>query len=190
MSSPTAPLSTAADPSFTGSPAGSLFVDVVAQSLAAYSALLGSTVSSADLASALPRFDGAVPLPSGSILGAGRVVQTWGGSLETVQVIGVDEAPGKEGLETYGERAPDGWTYNSLSTTDSSSTLVMTRDSDGLRVVYRSSVDPGPGLPPAEFRLQANATEIPQPIWLATLPVAPGGELTSVGEAVGQVEID
>lgn len=171
-------------------PSGPLFVDLIDQSLATYSALIGSPASSADLASALPRFDGDVPLPAGNVVGAGRVVERWGGVLDTVQVIGVDTAPGKEGLEEYGERAPQGWTFNSVSTTDSSSTLVMTRESDGLRIVYMSSVDPGAGEPPAEFRLQANATEIPQPMWLAALPVAPGGELTSVGEAIGAVEID
>lgn len=185
-----APSASDADGTPDPAPSGPLFVDLVDQSLTSYSGLIGTPVSAADLASALPRFDGDVPLPSGTIVGAGRIVERWGDSLDTVQVIGVDSAPGKEGLEEYGERAPQGWTYNSVSTTDSSSTLVMTRESDGLRLVYMSSVNPGPGVPPAEFRLQANAAEIPQPTWLAALPVAPGGELTSVGEAVGKVEIN
>jgi hypothetical protein len=185
-----APSDTASDSAPEPMPSGPLFVDLVDQSLTSYSGLIGTRISSADLASALPRFDGDVPLPAGTIIGAGRIVERWGESLDTVQVIGVDTAPGKEGLEEYGERAPQGWTYNSVSTTDSSSTLVMTRESDGLRLVYMSSVNPEAGAPPAEFRLQANAAEIPQPMWLAALPVAPGGELTSVGEAVGKVEIN
>jgi len=183
------PTATSEEASPTPVPSGPLFVDLVDQSLATYSALIGSPVSSADITSALPRFDGDVPLPAGSIVGAGRVVERWGDALDTVAVIGLDDAPGKEGLEQYGERAPEAWTYNSISTTDSSSTLVMTRESDGLRISYMSSVSPGPGQPPAQFRLQANATEIPQPMWLAALPVAPGGSLTSVGEGIGQVEV-
>ena len=99
-------------------------------------------------------------------------------------------APDKAGLEAYGAAAPAGWTYNSISTTDSSSTLVMTRESDAMRVVYMSSKDPGPQLPAAEFRLEAQASEIPQPAWLASLPVPQGGEVIAVGEGVGQVEVE
>jgi hypothetical protein len=169
---------------------GASFVDVVDDALSAYSALIGSPAQGSDLSSALPLFDGDVPLPAGSITGAGRLVEQWGESLDAVQMIGVDIAPGKEGLEEYGEAAPSGWTYNSISTTDSSSTLVMTRESDGLRVVYMSSRDPGPGVPPAEFSLESDASEIPQPAWLAALPIPSGGELTAVGEGIGEVEIN
>jgi len=171
-------------------PVGAAFVDVVDDALSAYAALIGSPAQGSDLSSALPLFDGDVPLPAGTITGAGRLVEQWGDSLDAVQMVGVDVAPGKEGLEEYGEAAPSGWTYNSISTTDSSSTLVMTRESDGLRVVYMSSGDPGPGVPPAEFSLESDASEIPQPTWLAALPVPSGGELTAVGEGIGEVEIN
>ena len=171
-------------------PVGAPFVDVVDESLAPYAALIGAPGASADIASALPLFDGDVPLPGGAILGAGRVVERWGDTLDAAQMIGVDSAPGKDGLEKYGAAAPQGWTYNSISTTDSSSTLVMTRESDGLRVVYMTSKDPGPGVPPAEFSLEADASEIPQPAWLASLPVPSGGEITAVGEGIGEVEVN
>jgi len=171
-------------------PVGAPFVDVVDESLAPYAALIGAPGASADIASALPLFDGDVPLPGGAILGAGRVVERWGDTLDAAQMIGVDSAPGKDGLEKYGAAAPQGWTYNSISTTDSSSTLVMTRESDGLRVVYMSSKDHGPGVPPAEFSLEADASEIPQPAWLASLPVPSGGEITAVGEGIGEVEVN
>jgi hypothetical protein len=166
------------------------FIDVIDESLGPYLALIGAPVASSDIASALPLFDGDIPLPEGAILGAGRTVERWGDALDAAQIIGVDSAPGKDGLEEYGAAAPQGWTYNSISTTDSSSTLVMTREDDGLRVVYMSSKDPGPDVPPAEFSLEADASEIPQPAWMASLPVPDGGELTSVGEGIGEVEIN
>ncbi|MBM3685399.1 MAG: hypothetical protein FJW85_00125 [Actinobacteria bacterium] len=171
-------------------PASAAFVDVVDDALAAYSALIGSPASTADLAGALPLFDSDAPLPDGNVVGAGRVVEEWGDTLESIQMIGVDIAPSKDALEAYGAAAPQGWAYNSISTTDSSSTLVMTRESDGLRVVLMSSKDPGPGSPAAEFWLEADASEIPQPAWLASLPVPDGGELIAVGEGIGEVEVD
>lgn len=171
-------------------PTGASFVDVVDQSLAPYAALVGSTATSVDIASALTFFDPDVPLPEGDVVGAGRVVDQWGETLEMVQVIGLDAAPDKDGLEAYGAAAPPGWDYNSISTTDSSSTLVMTRASDSMRIVYMSSKDPGPGEPAAEFRLEADASEIPQPAWLSSLPVPDGGEIVAVGEGIGEVEVD
>jgi oligopeptide/dipeptide ABC transporter ATP-binding protein len=68
--SPTAALSTTAP-----APAGELFVDVVDQALEPYAALIGTSLSSADPASALPLFDGDVPLPAGNVVGAGRLVE-------------------------------------------------------------------------------------------------------------------
>ncbi len=188
--SPAAPSPTAAQSTTAPAPEGGLFVDVVDQALEPYAALIGSAPSSADPASALSLFDGDVPLPAGNVTGAGRLVEEWGDTLETVQMIGIDTAPDKDALEAYGAAAPTGWAYNSISTTDSSSTLVMTRESDGLRVVFMSSTDPGPGVPPAEFRLEAEASEVPQPAWLASLPVPAGGEITAVGEGIGQVEVN
>ena len=182
-----APSPTAAPSTTAPAPAGELFVDVVDQALEPYAALIGTSLSSADPASALPLFDGDVPLPAGNVVGAGRLVEQWGDTLEVVQMIGLDTAPDKDDLEDYGAAAPSGWAYNSISTTDSSRTLVMTRASDGLRVVFMSSIDPGPGVPPAEFRLEAETSELPQPAWLASLPVPPGGEITAVGEGIGQV---
>lgn len=171
-------------------PAGAPFVDVVDQALEPYAALIGQPVQAADLASALPLFDADVPLPPGAVVGAGRVVEEWGDTLDATQMIGVDVAPSKDELEAYGAAAPQGWAYNSISTTDSSSTLVMTRESDGERIVFMSSKEPGPGVPPAEFRLESDASEIPQPAWLGSLPLPSGGELIAVGEGIGEVEVD
>ena len=171
-------------------PAGAPFVDVVDQALAPYAALIGQPVQAADLASALPLFDADVPLPTGAVVGAGRVVEEWGDTLDATQMIGVDVAPSKGELEAYGAAAPQGWAYNSISTTDSSSTLVMTRESDGERIVFMSSKEPGPGVPPAEFRLESDASEIPQPAWVGSLPLPSGGELIAVGEGIGEVEVD
>ena len=170
-------------------PTTSGFVDFVDAALASYAALIGVPSGSADLASALSLFDGDVPLPSGTVVGAGRLVERWGDALEATQVIGLDVAPSKADLEAYGAAAPAGWAYNSISTTDSSSTLVMTRESDGRRIAYMTSTDPRPGQPPAEFALEANASEIPQPAWLGSLPIPSGGELTAVGEGIGDVEL-
>ena len=176
--------------SSASAPAVAPFVDVVDQALEPYAALIGQPVQAADLASALPLFDADVPLPTGAVVGAGRVVEEWGDTLDATQMIGVDVAPSKGELEAYGAAAPQGWAYNSISTTDSSSTLVMTRESDGERIVFMSSKEPGPGVPPAEFRLESDASEIPQPAWLGSLPLPSGGELIAVGEGIGEVEVD
>lgn len=185
-----APASTASESSAAPAPVGGAFTEVVDEALASYAGLVGSAAGAADLGSVLPAFDGDVPLPSGSIVGAGRLVEQWGATLDSVQKIGLDSAPSKSELEAYGAAAPTGWTYNSISTTDSSASLVMTRDADGLRIVYKSSTDPRPGEPPAEFWLESDATEMPQPVWVATLPVPSGGELLSVGEGIGEIEIN
>ena len=189
-SAPATPSPTAEESTSAPAPTGASFVDVVDQALAPYAALIGSPAASADIASALTLFDPDVPLPEGSVVGAGRVVDQWGETFETVQVIGLDAAPDKDALEAYGAAAPEGWDYNSISTTDSSSTLVMTRQSDSMRVVYMASKDPGPGEPAAEFRLEADASEIPQPAWLSALPVPEGGDIIAVGEGIGEVEVD
>jgi hypothetical protein len=184
------PMPTAEESSPSPAPVGAPFVDVVDQSLAPYSALIGSSASAADLGAALPLFDGDVPLPSSGIVGAGRLVERWGDALDATQQIGLDATPSKDELEAYGGAAPAGWAYNSISTTDSSSSLVMTRDSDGLRIVYVAFKDPEAGQPKAEFSLEGNASEIPQPAWLSSLPIPGGGELTSVGEGIGEVELN
>ena len=179
-------------PTTSSSPAATAtgFADVVDAALSPYAALIGAEAGGAGLTTALPLFDGDVPLPDGTVVGAGRLVERWGDALESTQVIGLGAAPSKADLEAYGAAAPAGWTYNSISTTDSSSTLVMTREADGLRIAYKSSTDPRPGEPPAEFALEANAAEIPQPAWLGSLPIPSGGELTAVGEGIGDVELN
>lgn len=185
-----APAPTVEETTSAPAPVGAAFVDVVDDALAPYAVLIGQPAQTSDLASALPLFDGDVPLPAGDVVGAGRVVEQWGDTLDSVQMVGIGTAPDKAELEAYGAAAPSGWAYNSISTTDSSSTLVMTREADGLRIVYMSSVDPRPGEPPAQFSLEADASEIPQPAWLASLPVPSGGEITAVGEGIGEVEVN
>lgn len=185
-----APAPTVEETTSAPAPVGAAFVDVVDDALAPYAVLIGQPAQTSDLASALPLFDGDVPLPAGDVVGAGRVVEQWGDTLDSVQMVGIGTAPDKAELEAYGAAAPSGWAYNSISTTDSSSTLVMTREADGLRIVYMSSVDPQPGEPPAQFSLEADASEIPQPAWLASLPVPSGGEITAVGEGIGEVEVN
>jgi hypothetical protein len=185
-----APAPTVEETTSAPAPVGAAFVDVVDDALAPYAVLIGQPAQTSDLASALPLFDGDVPLPAGDVVGAGRVVEEWGDTLDSVQMVGIGTAPDKAELEAYGAAAPSGWAYNSISTTDSSSTLVMTREADGLRIVYMSSVDPQPGEPPAQFSLEADASEIPQPAWLASLPVPSGGEITAVGEGIGEVEVN
>lgn len=171
-------------------PVGTAFVDAIDEALAPYSALIGSPASGADVAAVLPAFAGDVPLPTGSIVGAGRVVEQWGEDLASAHMVGLDTVLSKEDLEAYGAAAPEGWAYNSISTSDSSMSLVMTRESDDLRIVYMAYRDPGAGEPQAEFSLESYASEIPQPAWLGSLPLPPGGELTAVGEGIGEVEID
>lgn len=185
-----APAPTVEETTSAPAPVGPAFVDVVDDALAPYAALIGQPAQTADLASALPLFDGDVPLPAGDVVGAGRVVEQWGDALDAAQMVGVDSAPSRDELEAYGAAAPSGWAYNSISTTDSSSTLVMTREADGLRIVFMASKDPDPGVPPAQFSLEADASEIPQPAWLASLPVPSGGEITAVGEGIGEVEVN
>ena len=185
-----APSPSVEESSSAPAPTGAPFVDVVDDALAPYAALIGSPAASADLASALPLFDGDVPLPDSAIVGAAREVEQWGDTLDAAQHIGLDAAPGEAGLEAYGAAAPQGWAYNSISSTDSSNTLVMTRDSDRLRIVYMSSKDPDPGVPPAQFWLEGDVSEMPQPAWLASLPVPAGGEVAAVAEGVGEVEVN
>lgn len=157
--------------------------------MAPYAGLLGQPVIDADISGALPSVDGDVPRPTGDIVGVARTVATWGNTLESTQILGLDTGLSRDELESYGASAPPGWMYNSISSTDSGMTLVMTRD-DGTRVAYVSSADPGDGAPSAEFRVESNVSEMPQPAWLAALPVPEGGDLTLVAEGVGDVEVE
>ena len=162
---------------------------LIEAALAPYAGLLGQPVTDADISGALSSFDGDVPTPTGDIVGVARTVQTWGDTRESTQILGLDTALSKDELESYGAAAPPGWMYNSISTTDAGMTLVMTRD-DGTRVAYVSSADPGDGEPSAEFRVESTVSEMPQPAWLASLPLPEGGDLTLVGEGVGSVAVE
>ncbi len=171
-----------------GAPAADL-AETSESALAPYADLVGQPVEGADIGSVLPLFDGDVPLPQGAtIAGAGQVVKDWDGELYVEQIVGLAEGATKKDLEEFSASPPAGWTSNSITTTDSSANLVMTRD-DGLRLVYAAAVDPEPGAPVAELRLESTTEEMPDPAWLAALPAPEGGTLMEVGAGVGGVEI-
>ncbi|MFM8774156.1 MAG: hypothetical protein ACKOFP_10055 [Actinomycetota bacterium] len=190
--SPTPEETASESPSPTAVAPDTLFVDVIDEALAPYEALIGSPAAGADLGSVLPLHDGDVPLPDGAtIAGAGTSVREWDDeTFYAEQMIGLGEALTKADLEAFGAAAPSGWTYNSLSTTDSSSSLVMTRDADGLRIVMVARPKPEPGEPPAEFGLEQQTPSLPEPAWLASLPTPEGGTLVAVGEGIGEVDIN
>lgn len=190
--SPTAIESSSAAPAPTPDAPDVLFVDVIDDALAPYAALIGQPAAEADLGSVLSLHDGNVPLPAGAtIVGAGMSVEEWDDESTYVeQVLGIGEPLTKADLEAFGEGAPNGWTYNSISTTDSSSILVMTRDDDDLRVALKVAPKPDPGEPPTEFRLEQETGDVPQTAWLASLPVLEGGQLVAVAEGVGEAAIE
>lgn len=165
---------------------------MIDEALAPYEALIGSPAAQADLGSALPLHDGDVPLPDGAtIAGAGTSVREWDDeTFYAEQMIGLGEALTKADLEAFGAAAPSGWTYNSVSTTDSSSTLVMTRDGDQLRIVLMATPNPEEGEPPAELGLEQQTPSVPEPAWLSSLPAPDGGTLVAVAEGVGAVDIN
>lgn len=190
--SPTAIESSSAAPAPTPDAPDVLFVDVIDDALAPYAALMGQPAAVADLSSVLALHDGNVPLPEGAtIVGAGMSVEEWDDeSMYAEQILGLGEPLTKADLEAFGAAAPTGWTYNSISTTDSSSILVMTRDDDDLRIALKVAPKPEPGEPPTELRLEHKTPDAPQPAWLASLPVLEGGQLVAVAEGVGEVEIN
>lgn len=190
--SPTAIESSSAAPAPTPDAPGVLFVDMIDDALAPYAALIGAPAPEADLGSVLSLHDGDVPLPAGaSVVGAGRSVREWDDeTFYDEQLLGLAEPLTGDELEGYGAAAPTGWTYNSVSTTDTSSSLVMTRDSDGLRIVLVATPKPDPGQPPVEFRLEQQMSSVPEPSWLASLPTPAGGTLVAVAEGVGEVDIN
>lgn len=190
--SPTADESSSAAPAPSPDAPETLFVDVVDDALAPYGALIGLPAAEADLGSVLSLHDGDVPLPDGAtVVGAGRSVSEWDDeTFDDEQLLGLGESLTKEDLEGYGAAAPAGWAYNSVSTTDTSSSLVMTRDSDGLRIVLMATPKPDPGQPPVEFRLEQQTSSVPEPAWLASLPTLPGGTLVAVAEGIGEVDIN
>ena len=190
--SPTPEESTSEAPSPTADAPDTLFVDVIDEALAPYEALIGSPAAGADLGSVLPLHDGDVPLPDGAtIAGAGTSVREWDDeTFYAEQMIGLGEALTKADLEAFGAAAPPGWTYNSVSTTDSSSSLVMTRDGDQLRIVLMATPKPEAGEPPAELRLEQQTPSVPEPAWLASLPTPEGGTLVAVAEGIGAVDIN
>ncbi len=190
--SPTAIESSSAAPAPTPDAPDVLFVDVIDDALAPYAALIGQPAAEADLGSVLSLHDGNVPLPAGAtIVGAGMSVEEWDDESTYVeQVLGIGEELSPADLEAFGDGAPNGWTYNSISTTDSSSILVMTRDDDDLRIALKVAPKPDPGEPPTEFRLEQETGDVPQPAWLASLPVLEGGQLIAVAEGVGEAAIE
>jgi len=189
---PTAIESSSASPAPTPDAPDVLFVDVIDDALAPYAALMGQPAAEADLSGVLSLHDGNVPLPEGAtIVGAGMSVEEWDDESTYVeQVLGIGEPLTKADLEAFGAAAPTGWTYNSISTTDSSSILVMTRDDDDLRIALKVAPKPDPGEPPTEFRLEQETGDVPQPAWLASLPVLEGGQLIAVAEGVGEAAIE
>lgn len=192
--SASAPRSDLASPSSAPTPdvPDVLFVAMIDDALAPYAAVIGAPAAEADLGSVLSLHDGDVPLPAGaSVVGSGRSVREWDDeTFYDEQLLGLAEPLTGDELEDYGAAAPTGWTYNSLSTTDTSSSLVMTRESDGLRIVLVATPNPDPGQPPVEFRLEEQMSSVPEPSWLASLPIPEGGTLVAVAEGVGEVDIN
>lgn len=171
-----------------GAPAADLG-ETAESALAPYADLVGQPLGDADIGRVLPLFDGDVPLPKGvTIAGAGQVVKDWDGEIYVEQILGLAEGATKKDLEAFSASPPEGWTANSITTTDTSANLVMTRD-DGLRLVYAAAIDPEPGAPVAELRLEDTTEGMPDPAWLEALPAPEGGTLMEVGEGVGGVEI-
>ena len=168
-----------------------LFVDVIDEALAPYADLIGTPAAEAQLGAVLSLHDGDVPLPAGAtIVGAGISVREWDDeTFDEEQILGLGKALSAKDLESFGGAAPAGWAYNSVSTTDSSSSLVMTRESDQLRLVLMATPKPEPGEPPAQLTLEGETSSVPEPAWISSLPVPDGGELVTVAEGVGQVDI-
>lgn len=192
---------TSADPALTSSqptptptptPAGERFTDVVEAALASYAELTGRSPEETDLAGVLGLFDADVPLLDGlTISGAAmKAEDDLAGSYYMEQVLGFDAALSKSDLEAFGDAAPDGWSFNSISTTDTSSSLVMTRETDDLRIVLRITPKPKEGEAATAFILEQRVTQLPEPAWLATLPAPEGGSLIAVGEGLGSAEIN
>lgn len=186
-SSTPAPTETSVAPS--PDPSGASFTDVAEVELAQYSTLLGQPTT-VDLAAVLPRFTADVPLPAGTVTGAGWSMEQWQGRITGEQMIGLDAVLKKSELEKFGASVPGDWKFNSISTTDSAATLVATRTADGLRLVVASYSKPDAGKPTTEVKLEDTADAMLEPAWLATLPTLEGGELAAVGEGVGEVLID
>lgn len=189
-SSTAAPSPTESSVTPSPSPTGALFVDVVESDLARFTDLIGLTLAEADLTAAMPLADDDVPLVAGATIeGAGFSVEQWQDTLEQEQVLGLDVKLGKNQLEKFGAGLPATWDFNSISTTDTSATLVATRD-DGLRLEVASFAKPAKGEPVTEFRLVDSLSEMPMPKWITTLPTLEGGQVANIGEGVGAVSID
>lgn len=190
--SPSSAEESSAVPSPVPDVSGAPFVDIIDEALAPYAALIGRPAGDAELGKVLVLHDGNVPLPDGvTIVGAGLSVREWDdATFYDEQSLGLGEALTTADLESFGGAAPPGWAYNSVSTTDSSSSLVMTRESDQLRLVLRATPKPEPGEPPAQLTLEQQTPSVPQPAWLASLPVPEGGTLVAVAEGLGDVDIN
>ena len=188
-SSSATPTESSETPTPTPTPTGALFVDVVEVELDKFNALIGQPTT-ADLTGALPLFDGSIPLPAGDISGAGYSMDSWQGRVTDEQMIGLDTKLTGGDLEKFGGGVPEEWKFNSISTTDTSATLVATRTADGLRLGVSTYAKPDPGEPVTQVRLETTTDAIAGPDWIATLPALEGGEISAVGEGVGEVLID
>ena len=186
-----APSSSSSTPTPLPSPTGAIFIDAVDASLGSLAGLLQTEPSAADLAPVLSQFDADVPdIDLGSIAGVGVWAEQWQDVVTERQMIGLDAALGTDDLEAFGAGLPSTWNFNSISTTDTSATLVATRVDDGLRLEVASYVKPDKGGPKTEVRLSREVTAMPSPRWLATLPALEGGQVVNVAEGVGRVQVD
>ncbi|MEK9810578.1 MAG: hypothetical protein VW362_09040, partial [Candidatus Nanopelagicales bacterium] len=154
-----------------------------------FNALIGQSTP-ADLTGALPLFADSVPTPEGTISGAGYSADSWQGRVTDEQLIGLDSKLTEGDLEKFGDGLPEEWKFNSISTTDTSATLVATRTADGLRLGVSTYAKPDPGEPKTQVWLETTADALAEPDWMATLPALEGGEISAVGEGVGEVLID
>ena len=176
-------------PSPVPTPTGALFADVAEVELEKFAALIGQPTT-ADVSGSLPLFTADVPLPAGTISGAGFLMDSWQGVVTNEQMLGLDDRLSRGDLEKFGGGVPEDWKFNSISTTDTTATLVATRTADGLRLAVATYSKPDKGEPATEVRLEAKADAMVEPAWLATLPALEGGTVAAVGEGVGEVLID
>lgn len=188
-SSSATPTPTSSTPTPSPTPTGALFVDVVEVDLEKFNALIGQPTT-ADLTAALPLFADSVPMPAGDISGAGYSMDAWQGRVTDEQLLGLDVKLSRGDLEKFGGGLPEEWKFNSISTTDTTATLVATRTADGLRLGVSTYSKPDKGGPTTQVWLETTAEAIAEPDWIATLPALEGGEISAVGEGVGEVLID
>ncbi|MEK9738045.1 MAG: hypothetical protein VW239_12040, partial [Candidatus Nanopelagicales bacterium] len=161
-SSSATPTESSETPAPIPTPTGALFVDVVEVELDKFNALIGQSTP-ADLTGALPLFADSVPTPEGTVSGAGYSADSWQGRVTDEQLIGLDSKLTEGDLEKFGDGVPEEWKFNSISTTDTSATLVATRTADGLRLGVSTYAKPDPGEPVTQVRLETTTDAIAEP---------------------------